>query len=174
MCINYRALNKISVKNIYPLPWIDELIGNLKGAKFFTKLDLKSRYHQIPIESTDVWEMAFKMKEGLYEWLFMPFSSTNAPATLMRYMDDLLPPFIGKCVIVYLDDILIFSQSWEEHVKQLRKIFDTLQQHQLYMNMEKKCSFMMTSIKYFGYVIASARIHVDRENVHILKDWPIP
>ena len=90
MCISYQALNKILVKNIYPLPWIDELIHSLKGAKFFTKLDLKSGYHHIPIESTDVWKATFKTKEGLFEWLVMPFSLANDPATFMRYMDDLL------------------------------------------------------------------------------------
>ena len=109
MCIDYQALNKISVKNKYPLPWIDELIDNLKGAKFFTILDLKSGYHQIPIESTDVWKTTFKTKEGLFEWLVIPFGLRNAPATFMRYIADLLRPFISKCVIVYLDDILIFS-----------------------------------------------------------------
>ena len=109
MCINYRVLIKISVKNRYPLPRIDELINCLKGAKFFTKLDLKSGYHQISIESTDVWKTNFKTKEGLFEWLVMPFGLTNAPATFMRYMDELLLPFIRKCVIFYLDDILIFS-----------------------------------------------------------------
>ena len=112
MCIDYRALSKISVKNIYPLPRIDELIDNLKGAKFFTKLNLKSGYHQIPIKSTDVWKIPFKTKEGLFEWLFMPFALTNAPVNFMLYMDDLLRPFTGKCVIVYLDNILIFSRSW--------------------------------------------------------------
>ena len=113
MCINYRALNKILVKNRYPLPRIDKLIDYLKGAKFFTKLKLKSGYHQIPIEFTNVWKTTFKTKEGLFEWLVMPFGLTNAPASFMRYMDDLLRPFIGKCVIVYLDDIFIFSRSWE-------------------------------------------------------------
>ena len=121
MCIDYWALNKISVKNRCPLPWIDELIDSLKGDKLFTKLDLKSGYNQIPIESTDAWKMAFKTKEGLFEWLFMPFSLTNAPATFMTYMDDLLRPFVGKCVIVYLDDILIFNRLWEEHVNSFDK-----------------------------------------------------
>ena len=90
MCINYKSLNKISMKNRYPLPQIDELIDNIKGAKFFTKLDLKSGYQQIPIASTNVWKMDFKTKEGLFEWLFMPFILTNATTTLMRYMDDLI------------------------------------------------------------------------------------
>ena len=118
ICIDYRALNKISVNNKYPLPRIDELIDNMKGAKFFMKLDLKSGYHQIPIESIDVWKTTFKTKEGFFEWLVMPFGLTNAPATFMRYMDDLYRPLISKCVIFYLDNILICIRSWEEHVKQ--------------------------------------------------------
>ena len=117
MCIDYRALNKILAKNTYPLPLIDELIENMKGANFFTKINLKSGYHQIPIESTDVWKTAFKTKKILFEWLVMPFGLTNAPATCMRYMDDLLWPFIYKCDIVYLNDILILIPIWEEHVK---------------------------------------------------------
>ena len=98
---------------------IDELIHCLKGDKFFTKLELKLRYHHIPIESTDVWKNDFKTKEGFFEWLSMPFSLTNAPVTFMQYMDVLIPPFISKCIIVYLNNILIFSRSWEEHVRQL-------------------------------------------------------
>ena len=120
MCVNCRDLKK------YALPRIDELIDNLKGAKFFTKIDLRSGYHQIPIESTDVWKTDFKTKEGLFEWLVMSFNLTNAPATFMRYMDDLIRPFIDKCVIVYFDDILIFIQSWEEHVRNLLQVFKTL------------------------------------------------
>ena len=112
MGINYQALNKILVKNRYPLPRIDELIDYLKGVEFFTNLNLKSGFHQIPIESTNEWKITFKSKEGLFEWLVMPFGLTNAAANFMRYMDDLLRPFIGKCVIFYLDNIFIFSRSW--------------------------------------------------------------
>ena len=117
--------------------------------------------------------MSFKTKEGSFEWLVMPFGLTNAPATFVRYMDELLHIFISKCVIFYLDDTLIFTQSWELHVKHLQQLFDTLQQHRLYMNMEK-CSFTMTNIKYFGYVIVSIGIHVDPVKVQILKDCHIP
>ena len=119
MGIDYRDVKKISVRNIYPLLRIDELIDFIKGDKLFTNLNLKSGYHQISIKPTNIWKTAFKTKEGLFEWLVMTFGLTNAPATFMRYMEDLLQPFINKCIIVYLDDILIFSRSWEEHVKQL-------------------------------------------------------
>ena len=103
------ALNKILVKNRYPLLRIDELIECMKGAKIFTKIDLKLGYHQILTDSTNVWKISFKTKEGLFEWLVIPFGLTNAPATFMRYMDDILQPLIDKCDIEYLDDILIFS-----------------------------------------------------------------
>ena len=106
MCIDYRALKKISVTNNYRLPWIDELIDNLKGAKFFMKLDLKLVYHQIPIESTNVCKTTFNTKEGLFEWLVMPFNLTNAHATFMRYMADVLQTFIGKFVISILTTYL--------------------------------------------------------------------
>ena len=120
LCIDYRALNKITVRNQYLIPWIDDLLNQLKWEKFFNKIDLKSGYHQVPIEPTDVWKTPFKSKEGLFEWLIKPFVLTNAPTTFMRLMDDVLRPFKNSFVVVYLDDILIFKKNWEEHMRHIQ------------------------------------------------------
>jgi hypothetical protein len=116
LCIDYRALNKITVRNRYSIPRIDDLLDQLMGVKYFSKIDLKSGYHQVLIEQTDVWKTAFKSKEGLFEWLVMPFGLKKVLATFMRMMDDILQPFITTFVVVYLDDILIYNNTWSEQL----------------------------------------------------------
>ena len=135
--IDYQMLNKITVWNMYPIPRIDDLLYQLKGEKYFNKIDLKYGYHQVPIEPSNVWKTTFKAKEGLFEWLNMPFGLTNAPATFMRMMDDILHPFTNSFVAVYLDDILIFIHTWEEHLHHIQEVLQTLWQHKLCANLEK-------------------------------------
>eukprot|EP00253_Pinus_taeda_P003332 PITA_03332 len=152
LCIDYRALNKITVRNRYPIRRIDNLLDQLKEAKYFSKIDLKSGYHQVPIEPSNVWKSTFKAKEGLSEWLVMPFRLMNAPTTFMRVMDDILWSFTNSFVAVYLDDIMIFSQSWGEHLHHIRQVLQTLHQHKLCANLEK-CTFGMTQVQYLRYII---------------------
>eukprot|EP00253_Pinus_taeda_P003823 PITA_03823 len=113
-------LENEEIKNRYPIPQIHDLLDQLKRAKYFTKIDLKSDYHQVPIEPTDVWKTTFKSKEGLFEWLVMPLGLTNSPATFTRLMDETLWPFTNSFVVVYLDEILIFNKSWEEHLQHIQ------------------------------------------------------
>jgi hypothetical protein len=173
LCIDYRALNKITVRNRYPIPRIDELLAQLTGGKYFSKIDLKSSYHQVQIEQTDVWKIAFKSKEGLFEWLVMPFSLTNAPGTFMKMMDDILRPFTNTFVVVYQDDILIYSKTWAEHLQHIQQVLHTLRQHKLYANLEK-CSFGIDRVHYLGYIIDQHGVHVDPAKIQVICDWPTP
>jgi hypothetical protein len=154
MVQDYRYLNKITIKNRYPLPRIDDLLDSISRMKYFTSLDLTSGYYQIRITEEDVPKTAFRTPFGLYQFKVLTFGLTNAPATFQSVMNDMLRPYVGKFVVVYLDDILIFSKTAEEHLSHLRQVLQTLRENQFYAN-PKKCDFMKEEISFLGHRVSA-------------------
>lgn len=173
MCIDYRGLNKITIKNRYPLPRIDDLLDRLHGAKYFSKLDLMSGYYQVRIDEADVPKTAFRTRYGHYEFMVMPFGLTNAPATFMRMMNDVMRPYLDKSVIVFIDDVLVFSRSKAEHLQHLREVLKKLREHKLYAK-RSKCSFFQTQVDFLGHTLTPDGILPDYKKIKAVREWPKP
>ena len=173
MRTDYRALNKITKKNVYPLPRIDELLDRLEGAKFFTKIDLRQGYHQIRIAEADVEKTAFRTRYGHYEYLVLPFGLSNAPATFMGLMIEVFRPLLDKSVVIYLDDILIFSRTWEDHLQDVGAVLQRLRDSKLYAKVYK-CEFGKESVEFLGHVVCNEGVSVDAKKVEAIKEWPVP
>jgi transposase InsO family protein len=172
-CVDYRALNEITVKDRYPLPRIDELLDQLNGAKFFTKLDLAQGYHQVQIKPEDIHKTAFKTRYGQFEFTVLPFGLTNAPASFMRLMNDTLGPHLDKFVVVYLDDILIFSKTEKDHLEHVAIVLTALAAKKLKIKISK-CSFAQPSTTFLGYKVSNQGLSVDSTKVLAVADWPLP
>jgi len=172
-CVNYKALNKATVKNRYPLPRIDDLFDHLSGAKVFNRINLRSGYYQIKIVEGDEEKTACRTRYGSYEFLVMPFGLTNAPATFCTLMNDIFREWFDDFVVVYIDDILIYSSSLEEHVEHLRKVFQRLRENKLYAKLEK-CEFGVTEVDFLGHRIIQEGLMMDDHKVKAILDSESP
>ncbi|WVZ71633.1 hypothetical protein U9M48_020200 [Paspalum notatum var. saurae] len=172
-CVDYRHLNTITVKNKYPLPIVDELLDELHGAAWFTKLDMRSGYHQIRVVPADEPKTAFKTHHGHWEFRVMPFGLTNAPATFQAAMNTIFQPLLRKSVLVFVDDILVYSKTLEEHVQHLQEVFQILSQHQLFLK-RSKCSFATQSLEYLGHIISGAGVSTDPSKIEAIANWSVP
>jgi hypothetical protein len=171
---DYRALNLITIKNKYPLPLISELITQLRGAKYFTKLDVRWGFNNVRMKEGDEWKAAFRTNRGLFEPLVMFFGLTNSPATFQTMMDDIFRDLVAEgVVVVYLDDILIFTETLEEHRDVTRRVLELLDKHKLYLKPDK-CEFEKTKVEYLGVIISHNSVEMDPIKVAGVADWPAP
>ncbi|GAU50224.1 hypothetical protein TSUD_141520 [Trifolium subterraneum] len=173
LCIDYRQLNKVTIKNKYPLPRIDDLLDQLRGATIFSKIDLRSGYHQIRIKTSDVSKTAFRTRYGHYEFFIMPFGLTNAPTVFMDYMNRIFQPYLDKFVVIFIDDILIYSKDPQEHAEHLRIVLNILREKQLYAKFSK-CEFWLSEVKFLGHVISQGGVYVDPSKVEAALNWERP
>ncbi|KAK3506210.1 hypothetical protein QTP70_002182 [Hemibagrus guttatus] len=172
-CIDYRGLNAITVRYPYPLPLVPTALEQLRGARVFTKLDLRSAYNLVRIREGDEWKTAFHTTSGHYEYCVMPFGLTNAPAVFQALINGVFQDLLGKGVIAYIDDILVYSSSMEEHVRMVREVLGRLQQHHLYAKLEK-CEFHRSTVTFLGYVISRHGVEMDVVKVQAVTEWPAP
>ena len=173
LCIDYRQLNQVTIKNKYPLPRIDDLFDQLQGAAVFSKIDLRSGYYQLRVRPEDVSKTAFRTRYGHFEFLVMPFGLTNAPAAFMDLMNRVFQPYLDRFVIVFIDDILVYSRTEAEHVEHLRIVLQILRERQLYAKLDK-CEFWLSQIHFLGHVVSRDGVAVDPSKVEAVLQWQRP
>ena len=172
-CIDYRQLNRVTIKNKYPLPRIDDLFDQLQGAKWFSKIDLRPGYHQVRVREKDISKTAFRTRYGHYEFRVMSFGLTNALAVFMNLMNNVFKPFVDLFVIVFINDILVYSRTEAEHADHLRTVLEILRARELYAKFFK-CKFWLNSVTFLGHIILADGIRVDTQKIEVVKTWPRP
>jgi hypothetical protein len=172
ICVDYRSLNEVTIKNKYPLPRIEDLFDQMKGTSVFSKIDLRSGYHQLKIQESDIPKTAFRTRYGLYEYTVISFGLTNAPAYFMYLMNKVFMEYLDKFVVVFIDDILIFSKT-EGHENHLRLVLEKLRSNQLYAKLGK-CEFWLTKVAFLGHVISAGGVSVDPSKVKDVLNWMPP
>jgi hypothetical protein len=173
MCVDYRSLNDVTIKNKYPLPRIDDLFDQMRGARVFSKIDLRSGYHQMKIRPSDIPKTAFSTRYGLYEFTVMSFGLTNAPAYFMNLMNKVFMEYLDKFVVVFINNILIYFKNDSEHEDHLRMVLQKLRDNQLYAKFTK-CDFWLDEVHFLGHIISKGGIVVDPAKVTSINDWKIP
>ncbi|GJS98917.1 putative reverse transcriptase domain-containing protein [Tanacetum coccineum] len=173
MCIDHRELNELTVKNRYPLPRIDDLFDQLRGACLFLKIDFRSGYHQLQVHEDAIPKTAFRTRYRNFKSTVMPFGLTNAPAVFMDLMNRVCKPYLDKFVIVFIDDILIYSKTKEEHEVYLKLVLELLRKEKLYAKFSK-CEFWLQEVNFLGYVVNQSGIHVDPSKIKAVKNWKAP
>ena len=173
LCIDYRQLNKLTIKNKYPLPRIDDLFDQLKGASIFSNIDLRSGYHQLRIKDVDVHKMAFRTRYGHYEFLVMPFGLTNAPAAFMDLINHVFQPYVDQFIMMFIDDILMYSKDRENHDTHFRVVLETLRKERLYAKLSK-CEFWLNEVSFLGHIVSKEGIRVDPKKIEVVVEWKPP
>lgn len=173
LCVDYRGLNAITYKNRHPLPLISETLDRLGNAGVFSKMDLKDAYHRIGIKRSDRWKTAFRTRYGHFQYRVMPFGLTNAPATFQAYINRALAGLVDHCCVVYLDDILVYSDSQADHVRHLREVLERLRKFALYAS-KKKCEFFIQEVEFLGFIVSTAGVSMDSRRVAAVEEWPTP
>lgn len=172
-CTDYRALNSVTIRDRFPIPSVEDMLDELYGAAYFTKLDLISGFHQVRVHSADIHKTAFRTHNGHYEYLVMPFGLCNAPSTFQALMNTIFRPYLRKFVLVFFDDVLIYSPDWNTHLEHVRQAFELLRQHKLYLRLNK-CAFGQQQIEYLGHVVTHDGVRVDQGKIKAMLEWPQP
>jgi hypothetical protein len=173
LCVDFRGLNKITKKDRYPLPLISDLLDSPRKARIYSKIDLRHAYHLVRIAEGDEWKTAFRTCYGSFEWLVMPFGLTNAPASFQRFMNDIFGDMLDKSVLVYLDDILIYSDDIDQHRHHVQEVLSRLRKHGLYAR-EDKCEFHKTQVEFLGYILSERGLEMAQDKIETIQNWPEP